>query len=740
MIASNKKTCINKGWFYRIDKQEEGVKVNLPHANKEVPYNYFDEKMYQFISFYEKELWIEHGNDREFLVFDGVMTAFNIFVNNVFIGEYKGGYIPHHVEITDFVQRGAYNKILVEVDSTERADIPPFGYVVDYLTFGGIYRDVWHYTLSQAYINHVYFKYTILEHNGERGKVQCLPIIEIDSKEEAQSVKLMVQINDHGVEMQLDVKKGIHRYDFTPFVMENMTLWDIENPHRYDCKVRMQGEIGNDEASLKVGFRELHIEENKLALNGKSLTLLGLNRHQSYPYVGYAMPKRVQEKDAYILKYELGLNAVRTSHYPQSPYFLDACDEVGLLVLEEIPGWQHIGQREDWRSKVMEDVKAMIERDYNHPSIITWGVRINESGDDHELYTATNKLARSLDDTRPTSGVRCMERSEFLEDIYTMNDFIHDGSENILRTRERCTGSEKPVPYMVTEFCGHIYPTKKFDQEERLVEHALRHGRVQSMARQKDEVLGAIGWCAFDYNTHFDFGSGDRICYHGVMDMFRIPKFAAAVYKSQRDPKHGYVIEPLTYWARGEKNKGVVFPIHVFTNCNKIEVKLGGVSKGVFSRQFHNTDPKMQYLKQPPFVLSMNNGEWGAHWTDAEFIGYVGDEVVVSKKFAANPVYSGIQVEIDDHKLYADELDATRVVVRAIDQVGNTLPYLSEGIQIETFGDIEVIGPKQLALTGGSIAFWIRTKIESREGIAKIKVNSYGGYKEEISIELEKRA
>ena len=80
------------------------------------------------------------------------------------------------------------------------------------------------------------------------------------------------------------------------------------------------------------------------------------------------------------------------------------------------------------------------------------------------------------------------------------------------------------------------------------------------------------------------------------------------------------------------------------------------------------------------------------------------------------------------------------MVVRAIDQVGNTLPYLSEGIQIETFGDIEVIGPKQLALTGGSIAFWIRTKIESREGIAKIKVNSYGGYKEEISIELEKRA
>ena len=740
MIASNKKKCINNDWLYRTNLEEEGVKVHLPHANKEVPYNYFDEKMYQFISFYEKALWIEEGKDREFLVFDGVMTAFKIYVNDVFVGEYKGGYIPHHVEITDFVKRGALNKIFVEVDSTERVDIPPFGYVVDYLTFGGIYRDVWHYTLSETYINHVYFKYKIVEHNGECGTVQCLPIIEIDSQEDSQGVKINVQIHDYEAEMTLDVKKGIHRYDFTPFMMEHMTLWDIENPHRYTCQVKMQSDEGCDEATLKVGFRELQIEGNKFALNGKSLTLLGLNRHQSYPYVGYAMPKRVQEKDAHILKYELGLNAVRTSHYPQSPYFLDACDEVGLLVLEEIPGWQHVSRREDWRNKVMEDVKAMIERDYNHPSIITWGVRINESGDDHDLYTATNELARSLDDTRLTSGVRCMERSEFLEDIYTMNDFIHDGSENILRTRERCTGLEKPVPYIVTEFCGHIYPTKKFDQEERLVEHARRHGRVQSMARQKDEVLGAIGWCAFDYNTHFDFGSGDRICYHGVMDMFRIPKFAAAVYKSQRDPKHGYVIEPLTYWARGEKNKGIVFPIHVFTNCNRIEVKLGGVSKGFFSRQFHNTDPKMQYLKQPPFVVSMNNGEWGAHWTDAEFIGYVGNEPVVSKKFAANPVYSGIQVEIDDHELYADELDATRVVVRAVDQVGNTLPYLSEGIQIETDGDVEVIGPNQLALMGGSIAFWVRTKVEGKEGIAQIRVKSYGGYEQVINIQLEKRA
>lgn len=736
MIASKQKTCINTDWIYRKEGKEKGVKVNLPHTNREVPYNYFDEKTYQFISFYEKQLWVDEKGDRQFLVFDGVMTAFKIYLNDVFVGEYKGGYIPHHVELTDFVLKGKWNKVLVEVDSTERADIPPFGYVVDYLTFGGIYRDVWYYQLDQTYIKNVYFKYEILQHDGKKGKINCMPIIEIDSTDITKQVEIILDLDTHQVVAPLEIRTGVHRYEFTAFIIDEMSLWDIEHPYRYTCKVAMKGERAQDEAQLKVGFRQIQIEANKFTLNGEELTLLGLNRHQSYPYVGYAMPKRVQEKDAKILKYELGLNTVRTSHYPQSPHFLEACDEVGLLVLEEIPGWQHVSQREDWRNKVLEDVKAMIERDYNHPSIVTWGARINESRDDHSLYTQTNTLARSLDDTRPTSGVRCIERSEFLEDIYTMNDFVHDGSENILRTRERCTGMETPVPYIVTEFCGHIYPTKKFDQEERLVEHALRHGRIQSMARQKEEVLGAIGWCAFDYNTHFDFGSGDRICYHGVMDMFRIPKFAAAVYKSQRNPKYGYVIEPLTYWTRGEKSKGVVFPIHVFTNCNKIEVKLGGITKGIFTKQFHNTDPKMQYLKYPPFVLNMSNGEWGAHWTDAEFIGYVDDEIVVSKKFIANPIYSDLKVEIDDDELYANELDATRVVVRAVDQLENTLPYLNDAIEIKVSENIEVIGPKNLTLIGGSIAFWIRTKVDNQERSAVIKISSHSGYEKEIKLQL----
>src|SRR5690606_33466395 len=171
------------------------------------------------------------------------------------------------------------------------------------------------------------------------------------------------------------------------------------------------------------GFRSVAFTTEGFRLNGKPLKLRGLNRHQSFPYSGYALGRAAQERDAEILKRELHVNIVRTSHYPQSTWFLDHCDRIGLLVFEEIPGWQHIGGAA-WKAEAVENVRRMITRDWNHPSIIIWGVRINESQDDHDFYVDTNRVAHELDKTRQTGGVRFITDSELLEDVYTMNDFI----------------------------------------------------------------------------------------------------------------------------------------------------------------------------------------------------------------------------------------------------------------------------------------------------------------------------
>ena len=148
-----------------------------------------------------------------------------------------------------------------------------------------------------------------------------------------------------------------------------------------------------------------------------------MNRHQSYPYIGYAAPESLQREDARILQEELHCTAVRTSHYPQSQYFLDECDRRGLLVFTELPGWQHIGD-DNWKDAACEMLREMLLQNRSHPSIILWGVRINESVDDDTFYTRTNKIAHQLDPSRATSGVRYLEKSHLLEDVYAYNDFF----------------------------------------------------------------------------------------------------------------------------------------------------------------------------------------------------------------------------------------------------------------------------------------------------------------------------
>ena len=258
--------------------------------------------------------------------------------------------------------------------------------------------------------------------------------------------------------------------------MAAIKLWDLTHPNLYTVHVRLlRGTQAIDEDSRPIGFREAQFTDHGFSLNGKVIKLRGLDRHQTFPFVGQAMPGRVQRSDADILRKKLNCNIVRTSHYPQSRHFLDACDEIGLLVLEEIPGWQHIGD-EAWKQISIDNVSRMIRRDWNHPSIILWGVRINESKDDHDFYVRTNALAHALDPSRQTGGIRYFQESEFLEDVFTMNDF----------------GFPLKPPnhprYLNTEFVGHTYPTKTIDDEERLTEHTLRHARIHDQLASNSAI------------------------------------------------------------------------------------------------------------------------------------------------------------------------------------------------------------------------------------------------------------
>ena len=731
-------TPFSEGWTFcgpaaglDVANPPEGQPVTLPHSAETLPLNYFDERVYQRAYLYTATLsWMAEFDRMEVsLVFDGAMADAEVFVNGALVARHADGYTPFEVVLTDHLYTGQ-NQIAVRLSGEENPAIPPFGGQIDYLTYAGLYREVWLKVVPRISVENVQVITSDVLQKEKTVKVDMHLRHHEDEPLECSAVtEIVTATGDIIARGEATLRKASNSFIFDG--IEHVDLWSTTNPVLYYVHVRISSDSGADQVTVPFGFREAEFRADGFFLNGQRLKIRGLNRHQSYPYVGYAMGRRAQERDAEILKHELKCNLVRTSHYPQSKWFLDHCDRIGLLVFEEIPGWQHIGGA-DWKKASLANIRAMIERDWNHPSIIIWGVRINESADDHAFYTEANRLARSLDETRPTGGVRCIENSEFLEDVYTMNDFWMGANEAIrgnrppgaLRRQEDVTGLGKTVPYLVTEYNGHMFPTKRTDPEERQAEHVMRHLKVLDAAYADEAIAGCIGWCMADYNTHRDFGAGDKICYHGVMDIHRQPKFAAWVYKSQCDPSEEAVLKPVTYWARGERAIGGVLPLIVLTNCDEVSFQYGTfpARRVTPDRETFAHLPHAPVIIDDRFVAAEEVGAWGMTWEDGVLIGYVGGEAVASVRLLANPVPEKLAIYAETLRLSSEPKDTTRIIVEGQDGAGQLMPFLDDVISVDIQGPASIIGPDILVLRAGSAAFWIQTT----GGPGEITVSVFG--------------
>ena len=697
---------INRNWRYSRSFSEAATargfddasfeRVTIPHTNIALPWHSFDDKSYEFVSVYRRKFKLPKSTQgkRVFVDFEGAMTASTVWLNGTRLGEYKGGFTPFSFELTAHLDWNAENVLVVAVDSTERADIPPFGYQIDYLTFGGIYREVALRIVSQTFLENIFANPKDVLRENPSVDVQCF-VQDAALAKEPLTLEVTLHQGEHKLataSKRFDAAKsedGIASTTVALSAFGKPDLWDLAHPNLYRVTVRLlQGKQVVDEDSRTIGFREATFTEKGFSLNGKIVKLRGLDRHQTFPFVGQAMPARVQRQDAKILRQNLRCNIVRTSHYPQSRHFLDACDEMGLLVLEEIPGWQHIGPQA-WKDIAVDNVSRMIRRDWNHPSIILWGVRINESQDDHDFYTRTNAMAKSLDTSRQTGGIRYFQESEFLEDVFTMNDFGFP--------------LKKPnhPRYLNTEFVGHTYPTKTIDNVERLTEHTLRHARIHDQLASDPQYAGGIAWCAFDYNTHADFGSGDRICYHGVTDIFREPKPAAGFYKSQCDPSEEVVLEPAFHWARGDESIGFTKAV-VCSNCDHLKFYIGG-------KLVAEVDPdreQFKHLRYAPFVTDL--GKVIEPWGDLKIEGYIGGKKAIEKMLSSRGVSQKFSITPDDTKLHGDGADTTRVVLAVTDEYGAILPFAGDAVELTITGPGRILGDNPFALVGGTGAIWIR--------------------------------
>ena len=700
---------MNRKWRYSRSVVEGGheknfddskfEQVTVPHTNIPLPWHGFDEKTYEFVSLYRRRFKLPPAakGKQVFVDFEGVMTASTVWINGTRLGEYKGGYTPFSFDLTPHIDFDGDNILAVDVDSSERADIPPFGYEIDYLTFGGIYREVSLRVVPSTFIENIFVRPKDVLTQAPSVEVDCF-IQHLASAREPLDLEVEFRDGDRVIAKSTQALPASNSVGNEPAKhtlrlekLSGIKLWGLEQRPLYSVQVRLlRKNQPIDEDFRRFGFREAQFTDHGFELNGKVIKLRGLDRHQTFPWVGQAMPGRAQRRDADILRNKLKCNIVRTSHYPQSRHFLDACDEMGLLVLEEIPGWQHIGDKA-WQDISVDNVGRMIRRDWNHPSIILWGVRINESRDNHDFYTRTNALAHQLDPTRQTGGIRYFQESEFLEDVFTMNDF----------------GFPLKPPnhprYLNTEFCGHTFPTKTIDQVERLTEHTIRHARVHDQLASNPQYAGGIGWCAFDYNTHGNFGSGDRICYHGVTDIFREPKPAAGFYKSQCDPSEEIVLAPAFHWARGDASIGFSKAM-VCSNCDHLKFYID-------DKLIAEVDPdrkQFAHLRYAPFVLEM--GELFHKWGDLKIEGYIQGKLAITKQMSGSGVDVKFVLLPDDTQLIADGADSTRIVLRVTDEFGAVRPFANDAVKLELDGPAHIIGDNPFSLVGGTGAIWIRAQ------------------------------
>ncbi len=755
--------AFNNDWLFTENFDagfDEAVSVRLPHTAKEIPYNYINCRDYQMVCGYRK-IFTAPGDwqgKKLILRFDGAAHEATVFCNGERVGYHACGYTAFCVDITDLVQLGGENVIDVRLDTRESLNIPPFGFVIDYLCYGGLYREVTLEVKEPEYIKEV-----LIENTGLR---------EIRVRIASECGSLVTDIVDNsGAVISSAVGKAFE------LNVPEADLWSVDSPALYTARVRaMRGGECVDEKLLRFGFRTVKFKSDGFYLNGERLKIRGLNRHQSYAYVGYAMPRSVQELDAEILKNELGVNAVRTSHYPQSQHFISRCDELGLLVFTEIPGWQHIGD-EDWKRQAVKNTDEMVRQYMHHPSIMLWGVRINESQDCDELYRRTNAVAHTLDSGRQTSGVRYIEKSRLLEDVYAYNDFSHCGDNAGLKPKKSVT-AKKHNGYLVSECNGHMFPTKAFDDERHRLDHALRHAKVLDAMYANDDISGIFPWCMFDYNTHQDFGSGDGICYHGVMDMFRNPKLASAVYASQSEDKPCCVVS--SSMDIGEHPAGDIGRVYVFTNADCVRL----FKDGVFVREFAPSREEYPALPHPPVIIDDFIGELlitqegfdektaaavkecllavakfgpsslppkilakfarlmllkGFKFSDGvELYGkYIGNWGGEATKWRFDAVKGGklicsvtrspgqrVHLEVSTSKTQlceGDTYDAAAVRIRAVDEHGNLAPYWQEPVILKCSGPIMLIGPEIISLKGGSGGCYVKTCGSS--GSAELCVN-----------------
>ena len=732
------------GWrFTRIDGSapdrppvdSKWVTVSLPHTARIEPRVVNDQ--WQGIAFYSKRVDAPAnlGGRVVLLRFEGAMNVATVWLNGTKVAQHLGGYLPFTIDLTRHLKAGS-NELLVRLDNRDNPITGPKPLKdLDFNMYGGLYRSARLIVKPAVHLTDEMLEgktaggglfVTYREVAKDRAVVHVAADVR-NALPQWVLVAVTQRLLDGQREVASDtrmerVEAGATRRFVSDLAVATPKLWSPRSPNLYRLVTTVsRPELSADTTETRIGIRRIGIEGDRFVINGEKMFLRGVNRHQEYPYVGYALSPQADYRDAKRIK-EAGFDYVRLSHYPHSPAFMAAADQLGLVLLDSIPGWQFYNPDPRFQAQVLRTCRDMIRRDRNHPSVIAWECSLNESRMPKEFVQQLNAVVHE----------------EYPGDQAWSAGWQNDGYDIYLQARQhRIQHYEAPGrPYIVSEYGDWEYYAQNaglnqaawanLKEEERTSRQSPGSGekRLLQQALNIQEAHNdnfrtpafADGyWDMFDYNR----GYAPDLELSGVMSLERLPKFSYWFFRSQRDASEksplfesGAMVKIASYWTAQSSTR-----VRLFSNADEVELILNGRNLG---RRKPVRDSMSDRLAHPPFEFDVGHFEPGMLQANA----YIRGVLVATDRVETpgKPVAATVTLDAAGIPAAADDLIFARVHI--VDNQGRTISTFNGTAQFEANRDFAIVGDRDVPVEAGIGSALVRVARPNPRGTIKAKSGS----------------
>ena len=660
-----------------------------------------------------------------FLHFEAIMGKSKVFVNGKLLTEHFGGYLPVIADVTDVLDWNGDNVIAVWADNSDDPSYPPGKAqdVLDYTYFGGIYRDCWLIAHNNVFITDPNYENEVAggglfvafgKVSDALAEVQLKIHVRNATKNPFSGRVEYMLLQPDGTEVarlsdKIQVKAGRATTVSDRMPVKQPMLWTPSTPTLYNLLVRVLDKEGNviDGYRRRIGIRSIEFKgKDGFYLNGRPYgkPLIGANRHQDFAVVGNAVANSIHWRDAKKLK-DVGMEIIRNAHCPQDPAFMDACDELGLFVIVNTPGWQFWNDAPEFAQRVYSDIRNVVRRDRNHPSVWLWEPILNETWYPADFakntrdivdaeypypycYSGSDSEARGHENfpvyfAHPANMQDASKEIDPTKTYFTRewSDNVDDWSSHNSPSRVARNWGEQPMRVQAQHYACPYYPVTSYDV----------------LYKQSPQHVGGCLWHSFDHQR----GYHPDPFYGGLMDVFRQPKYSYYMFMAQRpavknDRNAGS--GPMVYIAH-EMTPFSGKDVTVYSNCDEVRLTFNKGGKTYTYKKDKNRpgmpSPVITFLDVYDFMVDKAFSR--TQKQDDVYLlaeGLIDGKVVATHKVvpARRPEKILLWMDNEGTDLKADGSDFVTVVAAVADKNGNIKRLNNYNIRFSIEGEGRLLG------------------------------------------------